>query len=148
MTKLTPNFSLAELTFSATAEDRGIVNNPTTAHLANLTLLAVGLEQVRSFCFDNPVRIHSGYRSEAVNRIVKGTLTSDHVKGFAADITVDTYTPLELAKALDMSPLVFDQLIYEPSRGIVHISFNPRLRRQVLTQRGGPGSPIEQGIQE
>jgi zinc D-Ala-D-Ala carboxypeptidase len=42
--------------------------------------------------------------------------------------------------------LKFDQLIYEKSR-CVHISFDPRLRRQVLRQPGGPGSTVYNGLE-
>ncbi|MEY2928129.1 MAG: hypothetical protein RL367_2606, partial [Pseudomonadota bacterium] len=41
---------------------------------------------------------------------------------------------------------LIDQLIYEILPNIVHISFDPRVRQQVKTQRHGPNSPLEEGI--
>lgn len=144
--RISPNFSLTEFIKSSTAAKLRVGNMPTAPHYQNLRICAMGLEQVRAILFDNRVTVMSGYRNPRINAAVGGSPTSGHALGYAADIVVEDYTPLEVATALSQSFLVFDQLIYEPSRGIVHISFDPRLRRQVLTQRGGPGSPIEQGI--
>lgn len=144
--QLTPNFRLSEFLKSGTAERLNIRNVPTVEHVQNLVLLAVGMEQVRNLLFGNPIRITSGYRNPIINAEVGGSKTSAHALGYAADFTVETYTSFEAARDLAKSPLVFDQLIYEPSRGVVHISFDPRCRRQVMTQRGGPGSPLEKGI--
>ena len=47
-THLTPNFTLAELTHSETADRLGIDNQPDPVQLANLTRLANLLEQVRA----------------------------------------------------------------------------------------------------
>ena len=55
-------------------------------------------------------------------------------------------TPVEVARALDASTLAFDQLIYEASRNINHISFDPRMRREVKTQKKGAGTPVVWGI--
>lgn len=46
--KLTPHFSLAELTASNTAKARGIDNTPAPEHLDKLTLTAELLERVRT----------------------------------------------------------------------------------------------------
>ena len=146
--KLSPNFRLSEFTASATADKHGIDNSPNAEELANLRVTAFGLECVRKTLFDEPIRIHSGFRCEELNRKVGGTDNSDHRHGFAADITVDTYKVVEVANKIAGSGIAFDQLIYEPSRGVVHISFAPKLRNQVLTQKVGPGSPIVQGIIE
>lgn len=146
--KLSKNFHLTEFTSSATAIARNIDNTPNEVELSNLRCTALGLEMVRKLLFDEPILIHSGFRCEALNEAVGGTDTSDHRHGWAADITVATYRPLEVAHKIAGSFIAFDQLIHEPSRGIVHISFNPKLRNQLLTQRGGPGSTIIAGIHE
>lgn len=146
MQRLSRNFTLAEFTRSDTASKLGLSNEPSAEHLANLKVTALGLEMVRLALYEYAVRVHSGYRAPAVNEAVGGTPTSAHAEGYAADITVDSYTPLEVAKRLRESTVAFDQLIYEPSRGVVHISFDPRLRREILTQKGGAGTPIVPGI--
>lgn len=142
--RLTPNFSLEEFTRSETAERHGIENELSSAALSNLHALAVGLEQVRSMLFNYPITIHSGYRHPHINKLVGGVPDSDHVLGYAADITVEEYTPLEACNAIANSPLVFDQLIHYPASGMLHISFNPRLRRQVLTKT--PDGRFVEGI--
>ncbi len=57
-------------------------------------------------------------------------------------------THFQVARILAASSLEFDQLILEISRNIVHLSFDPRLRGQVRTQAGGPGTPIVAGLPE
>jgi hypothetical protein len=143
---MTPNFKLEEFLQSQTAKNLGIDNTPRPEHLKNLVLLSVGMEQIRSYLEHRPILIRSGYRSPALNAAVKGVKNSDHALGYAADFTVNGLSAPEVAKRIDKSPLVYDQLILETSRGIVHVSFNPRLRRQTLTQKGGPGTPVENGI--
>jgi len=146
--QLTKHFALAEFLKSDTAASLGISNKPTKPHLANLKANALGMEQVRRILGDDPIFITSGYRSTALNEAVGGTTTSDHVLGHATDFWSKTFAPYETALLIEDSFLAFDQLIYEPSRRIVHISFNPKLRRQVMTQVGGPGSPFVKGIQD
>lgn len=145
MTQLSPHFTLAELTRSDAADRLGIGNAPATDHLQNLRTLALGLEWTRAI-LGGPLKITSGYRNPEVNRSVGGVANSDHALGFAADIIPAGQSVLAAAKALAASPLVFDQLIHESGRGIIHLSFAPRMRRQVLTQKGGPGTPVTQGL--
>lgn len=140
------HFSLVEFTRSDTAERQGISNMPSAKHMANIRALALGMEQVRSILGSQPIKITSGYRSPQLNAVVGGVPTSAHALGYAADFSHPNMTSLEVAKALDESRLAFDQLIHEPSRKIVHISFDPRLRREVKTQEGGPGSPVRWGL--
>lgn len=144
--RISKHFTLPEFTKSATAARRGLPNIPEPEHLANLKALAIGLEQVRRLLGDQPLEITSGYRSPLVNRAVGGVSTSAHALGHAADFAHPEMTPLEVCRAIEKSALVFDQLIHEPSRGITHISFDPRLRREVKTQEGGPGSPVRWGL--
>ena len=144
--KLSRNFRLAEMTASDTARELGERNQPSAEHLANLRLLALGMEQVRSILGGKPIRIESAYRSSRVNVAVGGVANSAHALGFAADFVVTGMSPLAVARKLSASKLVFDQLILESSRGICHISFAPSLRREVLTQAGGPGTAVTAGL--
>lgn len=141
--KLTPNFLLAEFTRSDEAARLRLSNDPTAEHLANLRLTALGMEMVR-LIIGRPIRITSGYRAPGVNRAVGGTPTSAHALGFAADFIVPTLGLVNTARAL-IGRLPYDQLIYEHNR-CVHISFDPRLRGEELTQRGAAGTPLVPGI--
>ena len=135
---LTPHFSLAELTFSATAQRRQIDNSPPPSVLRNLNQLAVGLEDVRAALDGLPIRINSGYRCPALNRIVGGARLSAHLDGWAADfVCPDFGSPLEIVRALAKSDITFDKLIQEVTW--VHISFAPEGRRQLLTAHFGVG---------
>lgn len=109
-------------------------------------MVALGLEQVRKLLGGFPLTITSGYRSTALNEAVGGVPTSDHALGYAADFYSSQTDILDVATMVANSDIAFDQLIYEPNRGIVHLSFNPKMRNQVMTQLGGPGSPFVEGI--
>ncbi len=113
MIRLTDHFSLAELTFSQTAERRGIPNEPGGAERANLQRLADRLEQVRWACGNRPVIITSGYRCAALNAAIGGAKTSAHLTGRAADIKVVGMSVLEVAVAIERARIQFDQIIHE-----------------------------------
>lgn len=136
--KLSPNFRLDELTFSATAQRLCIDNTPDARTASHLVALAAGLEQVRVLLGSRPIRINSGYRCPALNKAVGGAANSAHMLGYAADFTcVEFGPPLEIVRALQRSRLDFDQVIQEGTW--VHVSFAPTARRQVLTAHFGPG---------
>ena len=146
-TRLTDHFFLDEFLVSDTAEKFGIANTPTREHLGNIEkLLAPGLEKTRAILDGRAIVITSAYRNPKINKIVGGTPTSAHPKGYAADLRVAGLTHFQVARTLAASNLKFDQLILEISRNIVHLSFDPRLRGQVKTQAGGPGTRIVDGL--
>lgn len=138
-TFLTPNFSLEELSVT---QQRGLDNRPPPPVAARLQETAEQMEAVRALLGDRPITVTSGYRSAAVNRAVGGAARSAHMKGWAVDFNCHRFgTPLEVCRAIAASPLTFDQLIEEGSW--VHISFDPRRRRQVLTKaRSGYASGL------
>ena len=146
MVQLSRHFTLAEMTASDAARDLGHGNAPTSAHLGNLRVLALGMEQLRAILDDRPITIESAYRAKRVNEAVGGVPNSAHALGLAADFTVAGLSALAVARKLDASWLVFDQLILEVSRGVCHISFAPELRREVLTQARGPGTATVKGL--
>ena len=134
MTQLTTHFSLDELTKSDTAVRLGIDNTPSNDVLNNLNVLAQGLEKVRTLLnvYNRPVLISSGYRCSALNKALHGASNSAHMYGYAADFTCPDFgTPLDIVKKIAASDIQFDQIIQEGTW--VHISFDPKMRRQVLT---------------
>ncbi len=129
---LTPNFPLALLIRSETAEQHGIDNTPPAEVLANLAILATGLESVQSL-LGRPLEISSGYRCPALNERVGGSDASQHVRGLAADFVCPGFgTPLEVARAIGASSIAFDQCILEFGRW-VHISFGSEPRGRLLS---------------
>ncbi|KAF4559878.1 D-Ala-D-Ala carboxypeptidase family metallohydrolase [Pseudomonas asiatica] len=136
--RITPHFTLDEMTVSQLAAREGLDNNPPAEARANLQLLCNALEQVRAL-FGAPVIVSSGYRSPAVNQRIGGTLTSKHLQGLAADFTVIEVTPREVVRRVSESTIPFDQLILEFDDW-VHLAVSRGApRRQVLTIRKGTG---------
>lgn len=136
--RLTEHFSYEELTHSELAVRRGLDNAPPANVLPRLIATARELERVRAL-LERPMIVTSGYRSPAVNRAVGGSRTSAHCEGYAVDFIAPGFgEPREVAKKIRDSGIVFDQLIAEGSW--VHISFDPRTRRQVLTAHFNGGS--------
>jgi putative chitinase len=144
--QLSPHFSLSEFTHSDAAIKLGNDNEPTPEHLENLKHTAECMELVREACGGLPITITSGYRNPVVNAHVGGVPDSDHAIGWAVDFNVSGQTPAESSKLIIAANIKFDQLIHETSRNILHISFNPRMRHQVMTQAGGPHTSFTMGI--
>ena len=143
--KLTPNFSLSEMTKSDTALRLDMDNTPNAVQVENLkTLCEKVLQPVRDH-FGKGVKVNSGFRHPQVNAAVGGSKTSDHCKGMAADIEIPGVANGDLAQWI-VDNLEFRQVILEfytpgvPDSGWVHVSFNPEdNKKQVLTaakQRG------------
>ena len=123
---LSKNFSFLELYKSDTANSNGIDNKPTDpVIIGNLKYLANNLLQVIRDMWGKALIISSGYRNPEVNKLVNGSLTSDHMKGHSADIKFSSFTERDeffnfLLKNKDK--LDFDQIITYDDRRIVHVS--------------------------
>ena len=87
MTKLTKNFTLEELTASATAKKLGVSNMPSPEIRKNLEKLCTDILQPLRDFYGKPICVGSGYRCPEVNEAVGGVKNSDHMYGCAADIT-------------------------------------------------------------
>ena len=132
--KLTPNFTLEELTSSETAARLGLDNTPNETVKANLVRLAKFLEEVRRV-LGRPIMVNSAYRSPEVNKAIGSRPTSQHCLGCAADIRVPGLTPDNIVKEILKTNLEYDQLIREFDSW-VHVSipnkFADKPRKQVL----------------
>lgn len=150
--KLSEHFTLDEMTFSEWATRHGVDNIPDQGDeeeiLDNLRRTAQMMEEVRSVLGNRPIRITSGYRNKVVNSAVGGTQNSAHSEGLACDfVCPDFGSPFLIAKALECSPIDFDQLIYEYGTW-VHIGFKPhgvQVRRMCLTKPDS-ATPYKPGI--
>jgi len=127
--RLSPHFTLAELTVTKT----GLDNTPTDVILDRLFYLAYYMEGVREVLRNKPITVTSGWRSVAVNAAVGGVSNSDHLGGYVCDFKCPAFgSPYDICQEISRSRIKFDQLIQE--RGVwVHISFAPSMRRQMLT---------------
>ena len=123
---LSKNFTLEELTASATAKAKGIHNVPGVQEAVNLTALVHKVLQPLRDAM-GPITIASGYRCPALNKAVGGVTNSQHMKGEAVDIFIkgDTLYGTRLFRWIkDNAP--FDQLIWEHNvKGTywVHVSY-------------------------
>ena len=125
--KLTPHFSLSELTKSQTALRMGLDNNPNEEQMESLLALCENvLEPVRVH-WDKPVVVNSGFRALPVNRAIGSKDTSQHAKGEAADIEIPGVDNQDLyrwiAQALEFDQLILEFYTGEPASGWVHVSY-------------------------
>ena len=131
--RLTEHFCLDEFTYSGIAVDNAINNQPPPCACLALQNLAVGLLEPLRLLYGAPIAILSGYRNEKVNRLAGGGVTSQHLKGEAADCYVAD-GPEKLLDVLKCSGLVFDQAILYRRKRFLHLSLkiNGNNRMQVL----------------
>ena len=142
--KLSPHFTLGEMT---TSNHKEVYNIPSHEAIANLKRLCGWLEELRKRynakygVGEEPIRINSGYRSPQLNRKIGGAVTSNHLTGCAVDIRVaGMEQALRYAVILldysDESKQEFDELLIERNRyGAiwVHFAVRPKEnRRKVL----------------
>lgn len=137
--KISKYFTLDEMIVSSSAARYGIDNSPTSEHLANLVKTCIKADAVREY-LGFPMIVTSGYRSEALNKVIKGSKTSSHMRGEAIDFRCPGFgTTQTVFNALKKSGIKFDQLILEyPSspNSWVHIGFGERMRGEFLTFDG------------
>jgi D-alanyl-D-alanine dipeptidase len=151
--QLSEHLSLAEVTRSDSAKRRGISNMPTPSHIENFKLLAENVfEPIRKH-FGKPIHISSGYRSDALNKAIGGSKTSQHCTGEAIDIDMDGSSHGITNKMVFdyiKDNLNFDQLIWEfgtaSNPDWVHVSYEStgKQRKQILraVKSGGATSYV------
>ena len=142
-------FTLLELTKSSTADKLGIDNTPKEKYIQdNLIELMDFLDGVREawtiMCeeksWDNPaIIVNCGYRCDALNEAVKGSKTSAHSIGAAADIEPKNQRNKEFLRFLEQylldNHIPFDQLLNEKpdKNGVpswIHIGLKNRQGKQ------------------
>lgn len=148
--KLSPNFTLGEMSRSTLAARHGLDNTPPQSAIHALELLCVEVLEPLRLLLGRPLVVSSGYRSSEVNKLMGGSPTSQHCKGEAADFECPGVPNLALALQLERAGIPFDQLILEfhtlgdDASGWVHVSrrMNDRQRRQVLTASKVDGKTV------
>jgi hypothetical protein len=120
-------FTFDELIVSKT----GLLNIPNQEQLANIQELVTNILDPLREMYGEPIITNSVFRSKAVNKVVKGSKTSDHMKGMAADI--DTKFDNEKIYKLIKNNFKFTQLINESNFSWVHVSYDKNnLKCQLL----------------
>ena len=138
-TRISKNFTLDELTASATAKQMRIINAPGVDEVCNLCALVHNVLQPLRDAMGEAIKIGSGYRCPQLNKAVGGVSNSQHMKGEAADLCIDG----DLKKGRKwmtwiMEHCDFDQLIMEHNaKGTywVHVSYRSdgKNRRHVIS---------------
>lgn len=133
---LTKNFTLEEMSHSETALAHGLNNQIPLQYIANLKSLATNVLQPLRDHIGQPVKVTSGYRTPALNHLVGGASTSQHLTGHAADIRGPSGNKLTHMRwfVWMMDNLAYDQLIWEKGGQWIHVSYRSdgKNRQQVL----------------
>lgn len=134
---LSKNLTLADVIRSNTAKKLNINNSQMTIEMKeNMIAIAKNIFQPT---YDNlgKLTVTSGFRSEALNKAIEGSLTSQHSKGEALDlqgVNLDNSLIFNFIK----ENLDFDQLIWEfgdnENPNWVHVSYkkNGHNRKSIL----------------
>ena len=137
-TRISKNFTLDELTASATAKAKGIINAPGVDEVCNMCALVHHVLQPLRDAMQEPIKIGSGYRCTNLNHAVGGVSNSQHIRGQAADLCIDG-DKVKGKRWFDWirAHCDFDQLIWEHNaKGSywVHVSFRSdgKNRRNVI----------------
>lgn len=85
--RISDNFDLEEFIKSPTASKYNIDNTPSEKVKNNIIKLITNILQPIRNEWGKPIKVNSGYRCKALNDKVKGSKTSQHLTGDAADIT-------------------------------------------------------------
>ena len=137
------HFTINELSKSDIAKKNGIDNTPDEASKKNLELLVDNILDPLRRKWGKPIVVNCGFRCEELNKLVKGSKTSQHRYGLAADIEDASRDEAENKRLFDLireMRLPFDQLINEFDYSWIHISYSKTLRRgQVLEAKSGGG---------
>ena len=88
-TRISKNFTLDELTASATAKQMRIINAPGVDEVCNLCALVHNVLQPLRDAMGESIKIGSGYRCPQLNKAVGGVSNSQHMKGEAADLCIE-----------------------------------------------------------
>lgn len=116
------HFTVAELTRSATAARLNIDNTPPPEAVEQMERLIADVLQPARVRLGAPIRVNSGYRSEALNRAVGGAPRSYHLYGRAADLTTGSVTGNRRLMEI-LRTLPHRELIWERGGVWIHVAY-------------------------
>lgn len=109
-------FTIKELCYSYTAEQKGIDNSPSKEIEEHLKELISFLNPIREK-WGSGIQVNSGYRCPELNKAVGGVDTSAHMLGYAADLypVNDKFDDFKTFIVNYLQDKEFDQCILETS---------------------------------
>lgn len=125
-------FTIKELSKTNT----GLPNIPPYEVQKNLEALVENVLDPLRTKYGKPIRVNSGYRSAAVNTKVKGAKNSDHLYGFAADITAGNKVENKKLFELIRDNFEYKQLINEYNYSWIHVSWQKGANRKQILKIG------------
>lgn len=120
MTQFTKNCSLEE--FAVSGSHPELVKPVPPQYWGNLRKLTETCLQPIRDLWGRPLKILSGYRSEALNTAVGGSPTSQHREAGAADITTEDVRGLFILLLTEDEKFPTGQVIYYPDRKFIHVA--------------------------
>lgn len=129
--QLTQNFTLEEMISSSTGNRLNIQNVPSQKEIEKIRELCEKILQPVRTKYGKPIRVTSGFRSPAINNAVKGSSTSQHLKGEAADIVCENNRNLWnlICGMIQGGEIIVGQLIDEKNLKWIHISLPSETQR-------------------
>lgn len=128
-------FKLEEFIKSDSATRYKIDNTPSAQEKNNIIALVDNILDPLREAYKKPIIVTSGFRCKTLNDAIKGSKTSQHMKGQAADIRSVEDTIEENKKIFELIQklnLPYDQLIDEYNYNWIHVSYAPSNRKQIL----------------
>jgi len=137
MNKVSEHITYADAIRSDIAKKNGVNNYFTPDQLANMKVLAEKIYEPLYNHFNIPIFIVSFFRNKEVNRLLKGSSTSQHLanNGAAIDLDADVYGGITNSEIFHYikDNLIYDQLIWEFGTDVepswVHVSYNENKNR-------------------
>ena len=135
---ISKNISYNEAVNSKTAQRLRIDNTPNAEQLNSMQNVAERVFQPLREYFNTPIYISSFFRSEALNKAIGGSKTSQHCKGEAMDLDADIFGGVTNAQIFNYikDNLEFDQLIWEfgtdENPSWVHVSYSQYQSRHTI----------------
>ncbi len=144
--QISKNFPLDEFLVSETAERFGIDMTPPEHVIDNIEILVNDFLQPLRSTVGRALIVSSGYRPLELNTAIRGSKTSAHIDGRAADFRVSGMSPYDVCKLIERMMMPYDQLIHEFGRW-THLGIADEPRCQELTAyKDGKKTKYVEGI--
>jgi len=143
MESISTHVLYSEVVHSDTAKRLGISNEPNGGQTERIKTTALKIFEPLREALKVPIYISSCFRSEALNKAMKGAKNSQHMTGEAMDLDAEKFGGTTNKEIFDYikDHLEFDQLIWEAGTDTepdwVHVSYTYKtpLRMQVLKMK-------------